>query len=73
MQSKTVEFMQARRTEDGDGATSTTAYYARDEVKGPLSGAQGKEEVGDATEGSMIKRLKEFKGKMIMTPSEEDV
>ncbi|PPQ70302.1 hypothetical protein CVT26_014587 [Gymnopilus dilepis] len=73
MQSKTVEFMKARRSEDAEGSTSTTAFYARDEVKGPLSGAQGKEEVGDATEDIIIKRLKELKGKVMMTPSEEDV
>ncbi|KAF8905123.1 hypothetical protein CPB84DRAFT_1745697 [Gymnopilus junonius] len=64
LQSKTVEYMRARRVEEGDGSASTTAYYSRDEVKGPLSGAQGKEEVGDVTEDSILKKLKELKGKV---------
>jgi len=47
MQWKTVEFMRARRSEsEGENrASSTTAFYSRDEVSGPLSDAVGKEEV----------------------------
>ncbi|TFK40430.1 hypothetical protein BDQ12DRAFT_680930 [Crucibulum laeve] len=43
MQAKTVEYVKSRHSED-NGTESTTAYYKRDEVTGPLSGAKGKEE-----------------------------
>ncbi|KIM39841.1 hypothetical protein M413DRAFT_446759 [Hebeloma cylindrosporum] len=46
--SKTIESLRVQHseseTENGDGSSSTTAFYSRDEVSGPLSGAVGKEE-----------------------------
>ncbi|KDR76231.1 hypothetical protein GALMADRAFT_247520 [Galerina marginata CBS 339.88] len=76
MQATTVEYMRARRTEDGDGSSSTTAFYTRDEVSGPLSGAQGKEEVilskGRVAEIQADAILKALMWE-IMTPSEEAV
>ena len=60
-----MEYLRTRHAKDGeDGTCSTTAFYLRDEVSGPLSGAEGKEDVeeGDRT-------MKEE----LMTPSEQDV
>ncbi|KAF9477910.1 hypothetical protein BDN70DRAFT_778948, partial [Pholiota conissans] len=38
LQSATINFMKARRVET-EGETSTTAYYSKDEVSGPLKDA----------------------------------
>ncbi|PFH47962.1 hypothetical protein AMATHDRAFT_49912 [Amanita thiersii Skay4041] len=46
LQSKTIEYIRARHSSD-EGVEPTTADYARDEVMGPLSGAQGREDVAD--------------------------
>ncbi|KAF8631372.1 hypothetical protein AX15_002428 [Amanita polypyramis BW_CC] len=43
LQTKTVEYLRTRHSLD-DRAESTTADYARDEVMGPLSGAEGRED-----------------------------
>ncbi|KAK2460309.1 hypothetical protein APHAL10511_007698 [Amanita phalloides] len=43
MQAKTIEYLRARHSSD-DRVGSTVADYAREEVMGPLSGAQGRED-----------------------------
>lgn len=43
LQAKTVEYLRSRHSAD-DRTGSTMAEYAREEVMGPLSGAQGKED-----------------------------
>ncbi|KAH9481368.1 hypothetical protein JR316_0005893 [Psilocybe cubensis] len=78
MQSRTVEHLKARRRET-DGESSTTAYYSRDTVTGPLSGATGKEEVIVHCGKVVLDKLgadvvsKGLKMHDFMTPSEEDV
>ncbi|KAF8811696.1 hypothetical protein BYT27DRAFT_7183734 [Phlegmacium glaucopus] len=76
LQSRTVEYLRTRHIKDGeDSASSTSAFYSRDEVSGPLSGAQGKEDEVDLRQDKddksdkVVKRLKEE----LMTPSEQDV
>jgi len=43
LQEKTVEYLKSRHSAD-DRTGSTMAEYAREEVMGPLSGAEGKED-----------------------------
>ena len=43
LQAKTIEYLRTRHNPD-DRTGSTVAEYAREEVMGPLSGAQGKED-----------------------------
>ena len=80
MQSRTVEYLRTRHSKDGeDGTSSTTAFYLRDEVSGPLSGAKGKEDESldlrheevwvDKKSGTEVRMMKEE----LMTPSEQDV
>ena len=79
MQSKTVESLRVQRSESEaeNGASSTTAFYSRDEVSGPLSGAVGKEEVinGElATDKAGADTvLNTLEANTWMTPSEENV
>lgn len=49
-----------------------TAFYSRDEVSGPLSGAVGKEEA-IVTQGKVITGRAGAKANPWMTPSEEHV
>ena len=80
LQARTVEYLRTRHSKDGDDCTSsTTAFYLRDEVSGPLSGAEGKEDESvdlrqeevwvDKKSGSEGRVMKEE----LMTPSEQDV
>jgi hypothetical protein len=83
LQTKTVEYLRTRHSKDGeDGTSSTTAFYLRDEVSGPLSGAEGKEDESvdnvdmrhkevwvDKKSESDVRMIKEE----LMTPSEQDV
>ena len=80
MQSRTLEYLRTRYSKDAEDCTSsTTAFYLRDEVSGPLSGAEGKEDVSldlrhdevwvDKKSGSAVRMMKEE----LMTPSEQDV
>lgn len=80
MQSRTVEYLRTRYSNDAeDGTSSTTAFYLRDEVSGPLSGAEGKEDESldlrheevcvDKKPGTGVRMMKEE----LMTPSEQDV
>jgi len=71
--------VQRSESEAENGASSTTAFYSRDEVSGPLSGAVGKEEVivihgelatGRAGTDTILNTLEE---NTWMTPSEENV
>ncbi|CAA7267022.1 unnamed protein product [Cyclocybe aegerita] len=79
LQASTVELLRARRSEiEGeDGTGSTTAFYARDEVSGPLSSVQGKEEVTITKrrihqEDGSTDIVEEIEDVQRMTPSEED-
>ena len=51
LQARTVEHVRTQLTEESvtineeKEATSTTAFYERDEVTGPLKGAEGKEDL----------------------------
>jgi hypothetical protein len=79
LQSRTVEYLRTRHSKDGEnGTSSTTAFYLRDEVSGPLSGAEGKEdesfdlrhdEVCVDKKSETVRTIKEE----LMTPSEQDV
>jgi len=53
----TVDYMRARREEtDGDGTASTTAYYTKDEVSGPLKGlGKNQSEVAMTREKVVVK------------------
>lgn len=82
LQSRTVEYLRTRHSKDGeDGTSSTTAFYLRDEVSGPLSNAKGQEDdesfdlrhegfwVDKRKSGTVVRMIKEE----LMTPSEQDV
>ena len=79
LQSRTVEYLRSRHSTGEDGTSSTSAYYLRDEVSGPLSGAEGKEDQSvdlqheevwvDKNSGTEVRMIKEE----LMTPSERDV
>jgi hypothetical protein len=81
LQSKTQEYLRARHSKDADnGTSSTTAFYSRDEVSGPLSDAEGKEDEFDLRKdestvsvdkkpSKTVERIKEE----LMTPSEQGV
>ena len=75
LQTRTVEYLRTRHSKDGEDTSSTTAFYLRDEVSGPLSGAEGKEDESveevwvDKKSGSDVRMMKEE----LMTPSEQDV
>jgi len=78
---KTVKSLHAQRSESEveNGASSTTAFYSRDEVSGPLSGAVGKEEVIVTQRKVITDRagadtiLNTPEASSWMTPSEEGV
>jgi hypothetical protein len=80
LQSRTVEYLRTRHANGEDGTCSTTAFYSRDEVSGPLSDAKGKEDVFDLRHDEVtfsvdkkvdngVRTIKEE----LMTPSEQDV
>ncbi|KXN84762.1 hypothetical protein AN958_09062 [Leucoagaricus sp. SymC.cos] len=80
LQSQTVRYVKARHVVDMEGAEENTrAYYTHDTVTGPLSGAEGKEEVhiydGQVLKGGPIPDsvASELARKMQPTESEEDV
>jgi len=79
LQSRTVEYLRTRHSKDGeDGTSSTTAFYLRDEVSGPLSDAQGKEDEVDLRQDKVQVEKKSDEGdkllnEELMTPSEQDV
>ena len=81
MQSRTVEYLRTRHSKDSEnGTSSTTAFYLRDEVSGPLSGAEGKEDESfdlrhdevcvDKKSRTVVRRVMKEE---LMTPSEQDV
>ncbi|KAF8150012.1 hypothetical protein B0H34DRAFT_732107 [Crassisporium funariophilum] len=82
LQSRTVEYMKTRHAEsEGDGTSSTTAFYKKDEVSGPLGDAEGKEEVivkrgcvvrDDVTADAISEEMREEEEEH-MTQSEQDV
>lgn len=45
LQAETVKYVKARHFDTEATESNTTAYYTHDVVSGPLSGAEGKEEV----------------------------
>jgi hypothetical protein len=86
LQSRTLEYLRTRHSpkDSEDGTSSTTAFYSRDEVSGPLSGAEGKEEVFDLQHddftisvdkkpGKAVKEAVKMIREDLMTPSEQDV
>ncbi|PPQ66217.1 hypothetical protein CVT24_000329 [Panaeolus cyanescens] len=81
LQSSTIEYMQAMRNEnDTDHDTeSTTAFYMRDEVTGPLSGAKGKTDKEVKGARTLVSEqpadyiAQELEEDARMTTSEEDV
>ena len=76
-----MEYLRTRHSNGEDSTWSTTAFYSRDEVSGPLSGAKGKEDVFDLRHDEVtvsvdkkafkeaVKTIKEE----LMTPSEQNV
>jgi len=78
LQSRTVEYLRTRHSKDGEnGISSTTAFYSRDEVSGPLSDAKGKEDQYVELDEQILadKESKEVHkmNEEQMTPSEQDV
>ncbi|XP_006458837.1 ctg1 protein [Agaricus bisporus var. bisporus H97] len=66
LQAETVKYVKARHFDTEASESNTTAYYTHDVVSGPLSGAEGKEEVHVHEEAQLAKKVQP-------TESEEDV
>ncbi|EKM78852.1 hypothetical protein AGABI1DRAFT_85744 [Agaricus bisporus var. burnettii JB137-S8] len=66
LQAETVKYVKARHLDTEASESNTTAYYTHDVVSGPLSGAEGKEEVHVHEEAQLEKKVQP-------TESEEDV